>query len=98
MLLELALGGELFSLLQKKAPLPDKEAMFYVSQVVAIFAFMYSQKVRPLPWPVVSSTPLGVLSRPQAGDFHYSLLSTHYSLLTTHYSLLATHYSLLTTS
>ena len=46
MLLELALGGELFSLLQKKAPLPDKEAMFYVSQVVAIFAFMYSQKVR----------------------------------------------------
>ena len=47
MLLELALGGELFSLLQKKAPLPDKEAMFYVSQVVAIFAFMYSQKARP---------------------------------------------------
>jgi len=45
MLLELALGGELFSLLQKKAPLPDKEAMFYVSQVVAIFAFMQSQKV-----------------------------------------------------
>jgi len=45
MLLELALGGELFSLLQKKAPLSDKDAMFYVSQVVAIFAFMYSQKV-----------------------------------------------------
>jgi cGMP-dependent protein kinase len=45
MLLELALGGELFSLLQKKAPLPDKEAMFYVAQVVAIFAFMQSQKV-----------------------------------------------------
>jgi len=45
MLLELALGGELFSLLQKKAPLPDKEAMFYVSQVVTIFAFMQSQKV-----------------------------------------------------
>jgi len=45
MLLELALGGELFSLLQKKAPLPDQEALFYVSQVVAIFAFMQSQKV-----------------------------------------------------
>ena len=41
MLLELALGGELFSLLQKKAPLPDKEAMFYVSQVHAL---------RPAPW------------------------------------------------
>ena len=45
MLLELALGGELFSLLQKKAPLSDKDAMFYVSQVVAIFAFMYTHKV-----------------------------------------------------
>ena len=45
MLLELALGGELFSLLQKKAPLPDTEAMFYVAQVVAIFGFMQSQKV-----------------------------------------------------
>ena len=30
-----------------QAPLPDQEAMFYVSQVVAIFAFMYSQKVCP---------------------------------------------------
>ena len=44
MLLELALGGELFSLLQKKAPLSDKDAMFYVSQVVAIFAFMHTHK------------------------------------------------------
>ena len=48
MLLELALGGELFSLLQKKAPLPDKEAMFYVSQVAprpSPFALGY-----PAPW------------------------------------------------
>ena len=45
MLLELALGGELFSLLQKKAPLPDLDARFYVAQVVAVFAFMQSHKV-----------------------------------------------------
>ena len=72
MLLELALGGELFSLLQKKAPLPDKEAMFYVSQVVAIFAFMYSQKVtscHPTPRPqpsrrILSYIPLDLLAPP----------------------------------
>ena len=31
MLLELGLGGEIFSLLAKKAPLPDTHARFYYS-------------------------------------------------------------------
>jgi len=45
MLLELGLGGELFSLLAKKAPLPDAQARFYSSQVVSIFAYMHGLKV-----------------------------------------------------
>ena len=38
-------GGELFSLLAKKAPLPDAQARFYSSQVVSIFAYMHGLKV-----------------------------------------------------
>ena len=45
MLLELALGGELFSLLAKRAPLSDKDARFYASQVVSIFNYMHGLKV-----------------------------------------------------
>jgi len=45
MLLELGLGGELFSLLAKKAPLPDAHARFYSAQVVSIFAYMHGLKV-----------------------------------------------------
>jgi len=45
MLLELGLGGELFSLLAKKAPLSDKDAKFYASSVVSIFTYMHGQKV-----------------------------------------------------
>jgi serine/threonine protein kinase len=45
MLLELGLGGELFSLLAKKAPLPDAQARFYSSQVVSIFTYMHGMKV-----------------------------------------------------
>lgn len=45
MLLEIALGGELFSLLSKRAPLPDSHARFYAAQVVGIFSYMHSLKV-----------------------------------------------------
>jgi serine/threonine protein kinase len=45
MLLEVALGGELFTLLSKKAPLPDEHARFYIAQVVSIFSYMQSLKV-----------------------------------------------------
>jgi len=45
MLLELALGGELFSLLAKRAPLNDFMAKFYSASVVSIFSYMHSLKV-----------------------------------------------------
>jgi serine/threonine protein kinase len=45
MLLEIALGGELFSLLAKRSPLSDSHARFYAAQVVAIFTYMHSLKV-----------------------------------------------------
>jgi cGMP-dependent protein kinase len=45
MLLELGLGGELFSLLAKKAPLRDADAKFYSSSVVSIFSYMHGLKV-----------------------------------------------------
>jgi serine/threonine protein kinase len=45
MLMELALGGELFTLLSRRAPLPDNHAKFYTAQVVSIFSYMQSLKV-----------------------------------------------------
>uniref|UniRef100_A0A7S0J4A9 cGMP-dependent protein kinase n=1 Tax=Calcidiscus leptoporus TaxID=127549 RepID=A0A7S0J4A9_9EUKA len=45
MLLEVALGGELFTLLASKSPLPDQHARFYSSQVVSIFSYMHGLKV-----------------------------------------------------
>ena len=45
MLMELALGGELFSLLQKKAPLSSSHAAFYVQQVACIFAHLQSKLI-----------------------------------------------------
>jgi cGMP-dependent protein kinase len=45
MLMELGLGGELFSLLAKKAPLRDEHARFYSASVVSIFAYMHGLKV-----------------------------------------------------
>mmetsp|Transcript_28502 Transcript_28502/g.70872 ORF Transcript_28502/g.70872 Transcript_28502/m.70872 type:complete len:787 (-) Transcript_28502:604-2964(-) len=45
MLLELALGGELFSLLAKRAPLTDGMGKFYSASVVSIFSYMHSHKV-----------------------------------------------------
>jgi len=44
MLMQLALGGELFSLLGKQAPLKDWPAKFYVSSVVAMFSYMHALK------------------------------------------------------
>ena len=49
MLLELALGGELFTLLAKRAPLFDSPARFYASSVVSMFSYMHSLKVRERP-------------------------------------------------
>ena len=40
MLLELALGGELFTLLAKRAPLFDSPARFYAACVVSMFSYM----------------------------------------------------------
>jgi len=45
MLLEIGSGGELFSLLAKKAPLPDRHAQFYSASVVSIFSYMHGLKV-----------------------------------------------------
>ena len=45
MLLEIGSGGELFSLLAKKAPLPDAHARFYAASVVSIFTYMHGLKV-----------------------------------------------------
>jgi len=45
MLLEIGSGGELFSLLAKKAPLPDAHARFYAASVVSIFSYMHGLKV-----------------------------------------------------
>lgn len=45
MLEELALGGELFTLLAKRAPLFDSPARFYVASVVSMFSYMHSLKV-----------------------------------------------------
>jgi len=45
MLLELALGGELFSLLAKRAPLGDGMGKFYSASVVSIFSYMHGHKV-----------------------------------------------------
>merc|ERR1711871_1200924 len=45
MLMELALGGELFTLLAKRAPLFDQPAKFYSACVVSMFSYMHSLKV-----------------------------------------------------
>jgi len=45
MLIELSLGGELFTLLAKRAPLFDKPAHFYVASVVSMFTYMHNLKV-----------------------------------------------------
>ena len=45
MLEELALGGELFTLLAKRAPLFDAPAKFYAASVVSMFSYMHSLKV-----------------------------------------------------
>jgi len=45
MLLELALGGELFTLLAKRAPLFDSPARFYAANVVSMFSYMHGYKV-----------------------------------------------------
>jgi len=45
MLEELALGGELFTLLAKRAPLFDQPAKFYAASVVSMFSYMHSLKV-----------------------------------------------------
>ena len=44
-LMELALGGELFTLLAKRAPLFDSPARFYAASVVSMFSYMHSVKV-----------------------------------------------------
>ena len=49
-------GGELFSLLAKKAPLPDAHARFYAASVVSIFSYMHGLKVsRPILHPYGNS-------------------------------------------
>ena len=45
MLLEVALGGELFTYLSRAAPLKDSHSSFYTSQVVSIFSYMHSLQV-----------------------------------------------------
>jgi len=45
MLMELALGGELFSLLAKRAPLFDSPAKFYAASVASMFSYMHGLKV-----------------------------------------------------
>ena len=45
MLMDLALGGELFTLLAKRAPLFDSPARFYVACVVSMFSYMHGLKV-----------------------------------------------------
>jgi len=45
MLLEIALGGELFTLLSKRAPLKSTDARFYVASVVAMFSYLHSFRV-----------------------------------------------------
>jgi len=45
MLLELALGGELFTLLAKRAPLFDSPARFYTGSVVSMFSYMHQLRV-----------------------------------------------------
>ena len=45
MLEEIALGGELFTLLAKRAPLHDQAARFYLAQVTALFSYMHAMKV-----------------------------------------------------
>ena len=45
MLEELALGGELFSVLAKRAPLFDGYAQFYIASVVSMFSYMHSLRV-----------------------------------------------------
>ena len=45
MLLNTALGGELFSLLFKRAPLPDPSAKFYAASAVCLVSYLHSQKV-----------------------------------------------------
>lgn len=45
MLLELCLGGELFSLLEKRTCLEDSHAKFYLASVVSIFAYLNDLKV-----------------------------------------------------
>jgi len=45
MLEELALGGELFTLLAKRAPLFDQPAKFYAASVASMFSYMHSLKV-----------------------------------------------------
>jgi len=45
MLIELSLGGELFTLLAKRAPLFDQPAKFYAASVVSMFSYMHSLKV-----------------------------------------------------
>ena len=44
MLIELALGGELFTLLAKRAPLFDSPARFYAASVVSMFSYMHNLK------------------------------------------------------
>jgi len=45
MLMEIALGGELFTLLAKRAPLFDSPARFYTASVVSMFSYMHAHKV-----------------------------------------------------
>jgi len=45
MLIELSLGGELFTLLAKRAPLFDQPAKFYAASVVSMFSYMHNLKV-----------------------------------------------------
>jgi len=43
MLMEVALGGELFSLLSRRAPLEDAMAGFYVASVASMFTYMHEK-------------------------------------------------------
>jgi CRP-like cAMP-binding protein len=44
-LMELALGGELFTMLAKHAPLSDAHAKFYVSNVVSMFSYTHGHSI-----------------------------------------------------
>jgi cGMP-dependent protein kinase len=62
MLLEVVLGGELFSLLKRKIRLADGDAQFYAANIALFFEIMHThhtvyRDLKPEVWPVLYPTP-----------------------------------------